>query len=319
MAAALPVVGSVPLVAPPGVFKGRELTRKDRRLSAALAPLDALLEGGIPRGRISEIVGRRSCGKTSLAAAFISSATCRGEVAAVIDLANAFDPATMAEAGVELSRVLWVNPGNAGESFLSPPPHSVAGEGEGSDALQVTHQLFQTPAFPNRHRSPSGAVRSFLRAAEMVLEAGGFGLLVMDCGESTFSLAQSSALRLARMAERSGTAVLLLAARPLCGTFAAMSLELTPARTIFSRARFVRPDPKSKSYLKCIRQPHPRPLPQLIAEEGTDKALFEGIEIRATIRRNKLGRCGLSARWRSMVSIAGPALHLQAPKAIRIA
>jgi RecA DNA recombination protein len=326
MAAALLAAGTVPIIAPPGVFKGRELTRKDRRLSASLEPINALLEGGIPRGRISEIIGRRSCGKTSLAAAFISSATRRGEVAAVIDLANAFDPSTMAEAGVELSRVLWIQPGNAtAQSFLSPLPQSVVGEGEGegSDTLQVLPQLFQT-AFPNRRRSAlNGAARSFLRAAEMVLEAGGFGLLVMDFGESAFTLAQSSALRLARMAERSGTAVLILASRPLCGTFAAMNLELTPAQAIFSRNQFgqtlvrrnrQRSD-KSKQYLKCIRHPHPLPLPRKIVGEGRSKALFEGIEIRATVRRNKLGRCGLSAQWRSMVSIADSANH----QAIRIA
>src|SRR5208282_557999 len=112
MAAALPAAGAAPIITLPGVFKWRELTRKDRRLSACLEPVNTLLEGGIPRGRISEIVGRRGCGKTSLAAAFISSATRRSEVAAVIDLANAFDPATMAEAGIELSKVLWVHPGD---------------------------------------------------------------------------------------------------------------------------------------------------------------------------------------------------------------
>ncbi len=313
MAAALPAAQSVPIVAPPGVFRGRELTRKDRRLSAPLESINALLEGGIPRGRVSEVVGRRSCGKTSLAAAFISSATRRGEFASVIDMANAFDPSTMAEAGVELSRVLWV-------SVPSSVPLWERARERVSDTLEVLPQFFQTP-FPSRRRSASNsAMRNFLRAAEMVLEAGGFGLLVMDFGESAFSLAQSSALRLARMAERSGTAVLILASRPLCGTFAAMSLELTPARAIFSRDRRLfrqGSDTKSKLYLKCIRHPHPRPLPQLIAGEGTEKALFEGIEITATIRRNKLGRCGLSARWRSMVSIAEPAV--QAPKAIRIA
>ncbi|MFZ0679830.1 hypothetical protein, partial [Candidatus Binatus sp.] len=33
-----------------GVFRGHELTRKDRRLSSGLVPLDALIDGGIPRG-----------------------------------------------------------------------------------------------------------------------------------------------------------------------------------------------------------------------------------------------------------------------------
>jgi len=301
-----------------------------------------LLEGGIPRGRISEIIGRRSCGKTSLAAAFISSATRRGEVAAVIDLANAFDPSTMAEAGVELSRVLWIQPGNAtAQSFLSPLPQSVVGEGEGegSDTLQVLPQLFQT-AFPNRRRSAlNGAARSFLRAAEMVLEAGGFGLLVMDFGESGFTLTPSSALRLARMAERSATAVLMLATRPLCGTFAALSLDLIPTRAIFSRSQFGRSlarlsnidrpglDAKSKQYLKCIRHPHPNPLPRLNVGEGTERnvdrgrqiSLFEGFDIKATLRRNKIGRCGLSAQWRSLVNPSDLINHHQTSKAIRSA
>ena len=202
-----------PIISLPGVFRGRELTRKDRRLSAGLEPVNTLLEGGIPRGRISEIVGRRGCGKTSLAAAFINNATRRGEVAAVIDLANAFDPATMAEVGIELSRVLWVHPGDISASRKYPRQRL-----EVEEVLKV-HQNPHPNPLPqlnvgegNRRRATLGVVaRGFLRAGELVLEAGGFGLLVMDLGESAFTLPQSAALRLARMAERSGTAVLMLA------------------------------------------------------------------------------------------------------------
>jgi hypothetical protein len=324
MAAALPAVGVASLDALPGVFKGRELTRKDRRLSASLAPIDILLEGGIPRGRISEIVGRRSCGKTSIAAGFIRSATRRGEVAAVIDLANAFDPSTMAEAGVDLSRVLWVQPGQTsfsaksswrkshpcidsfskqGEPILSPLPDQREGEGEGTP--QVTHQISRRASMPRR--SLDRVSRSFLRAAEMVLEAGGFGLLVMDFGECAFSLSQSSALRLARMAERSATAVLMLVTRPVCGTFAALSVDLAATRALFSYQRnHVRSGLEANlmQYLKCIRHPHPRPLPRQIVGEGTEKALFEGLEISATLRRNKIGCCGTTARWRALVNPA---------------
>ncbi len=215
MAAALSAAGVASIATVPGVFKGRELTRKDRRLGASLAPINALLEGGIPRGRISEIAGRRSCGKTSLAAAFISSATRRGEVAAVIDLANAFDPSTMAEAGVDLSRVLWVSipsttpPWERANSVPSPTSLWERARERVPDESQVNPQssLYNQS---RRRTSLTGAARSFLRAAEMVLEAGGFGLLVMDFGERGFSLPPSSALRLARMAERSATAVLML-------------------------------------------------------------------------------------------------------------
>src|ERR1700724_2992612 len=63
----------------PGVFKGHELTRKDRRLLSGIAPIDALI-GGIARGRISEITGPISSGKTTIAAAFATAASRRGEV-----------------------------------------------------------------------------------------------------------------------------------------------------------------------------------------------------------------------------------------------
>src|ERR1700730_3113435 len=53
-----------------GVFRGRELTRKERRLTCGIAPVDRLIGGGIVRGRISEIIGNPGAGKTSLAAAF---------------------------------------------------------------------------------------------------------------------------------------------------------------------------------------------------------------------------------------------------------
>ncbi len=286
MAAALSIAGAASIDTLPGVFRGRELTRKERRLRTALAPINALLEGGIPRGRISEIVGRRSSGKTSLAAAFISAATRHGEVAAVIDLANAFDPSTMAEAGVDLSRVLWA----------AVPASNAVWE-------RATEDLQSSSYFRGAKTRVDNSMRSFLRAAEMVLEAGGFGLLVMDFGDRGFTLPSSSALRLARMAERSGTAVLVVAPRPVCGTFAALSLELASMRRLFiRRIRWARPGPKH--YLKDLRQPHPRPVPRTMAGEATAAALFEGMEIRATLRRNKLGRCGQSAQWRSLVSLS---------------
>jgi hypothetical protein len=359
-AAVLSAAGAAPTTTFPGVFKGRELTRKDRRLGASLEPVNAWLEGGIPRGRISEIVGRRSCGKTSLAAAFISNATRRGEVAAVIDMANAFDPATMAEAGVELSRVLWVQP-DCGvtsfsrwsekyaasgsekvkgvlEEYQCPHPNPLPGQGEGTEGLYD----MASAAFGNVGRTAKGwrgntQVKNFLRAAELVLEAGGFGLLVMDFGESAYTLAQSSALRLARMAERSGTAVLMLATRPLCGTFAAMSLDLTPTRALFSRIplrqalpelstsdkKITRQGPgiKLSQHFKSIRWPHPDLHPQLKVggETWSLPALFEGIEIKAIIRRNKIGRSGKSAQWRSLVNPSDPTLNSQAPRAVRIA
>ena len=91
-----------------GVFRGRELTRKERRLACEIAPIDNLIGGGIVRGRVSEIIGNPGAGKTSLAAAFAASITSRGEIAAWIDAGGGFDPASIAAAGVDLARMLWV-------------------------------------------------------------------------------------------------------------------------------------------------------------------------------------------------------------------
>src|SRR5437763_13845486 len=108
MAAALANVPRLEIPEFTGVFRGRELTPKNRRLSSGFAPADDLLGGGIPRGRISEIIGRLSSGKTSIAAAFIAAATRRGEVVAIVDSSGAFDPQSMSKAGIDLARILWV-------------------------------------------------------------------------------------------------------------------------------------------------------------------------------------------------------------------
>ena len=81
-----------------------------RRLPTGIAALDELLGGGLPRGHLSEIAGGPSSGRTTLLHALLASATRRGEVAAVVDLGDALDPPSLACAGADLTRVLWVRP-----------------------------------------------------------------------------------------------------------------------------------------------------------------------------------------------------------------
>jgi hypothetical protein len=215
-----------------GVFRGRELTRKARKLASGIAVLDALLEGGIARGRVSEIIGRAGTGRTSLVAAFAANATGRGEVVAWIDAAGAFDPASIATAGVELARVLWAS----------------------------------IPQEASRARPASSREGRVLKAAEMVLEAGGFGLVVIDFGDIFRAIPDSAVLRIARAAERSGAAVIAIAPRRICGTFAALSLTMNRAGASFSRI-------------------HP----------GAP-ALFDGLRLEPVITRNKLGGSGALTR-----------------------
>jgi len=79
-------------------------------LATGIAPLDRLLGGGFPAGRLSAIGGPASCGRTSLGQALLARTTRRGEFAAWVDWADAFDPVSAEAAGVDLERVLWVRP-----------------------------------------------------------------------------------------------------------------------------------------------------------------------------------------------------------------
>src|ERR1700687_5814312 len=90
-----PPIESIQVSEIPHVFRGRELTRKHHRLSSGLTSVDTALGGGLVRGRINEIAGCAGPGKTSLATTFLARATRRGEVAAWIDFADAFDPLSM--------------------------------------------------------------------------------------------------------------------------------------------------------------------------------------------------------------------------------
>jgi RecA/RadA recombinase len=256
-----------------GVFRGRELTRKHCRLSSGIAALDSILDGGIVRGRVSEIVGRPGFGRTSLAASFAATATRRGEVAAWIDSSRAFDPRSIAAAGADLSRILWIG------------ADAVARGRDSTESRAVEFTSVRSNASSRLSAKP------VLMAAEMVLGAGGFGLIVIDLGLNFGSgldpglgpslgpslggraptLALNAALRLARAAERSGASVIVLAGRRTCGTFAALSLVLGRIRPLFSRTVPGAP------------------------------ALFDGIQVEAYVARNKLGGSGKAAGWRVLV------------------
>jgi hypothetical protein len=75
-----------------------------------LAEVDRILGGGLPPGRLCEITGPATSGRTSLAHALLAVTTAAGHLAAWIDLGDGFDPASAAAAGVDLERVLWIRP-----------------------------------------------------------------------------------------------------------------------------------------------------------------------------------------------------------------
>jgi recombination protein RecA len=79
--------------------------------------LDVALGGGLPKGRIIEIYGPESSGKTTLALHAIAETQKAGGVAAFVDAEHALDPTYAGALGVDIENLLVAQPDN-GESGL---------------------------------------------------------------------------------------------------------------------------------------------------------------------------------------------------------
>lgn len=87
-------------------------------ISTGVLPLDiALGIGGVPKGRIVEIYGPESSGKTTLALQILAQAQGQGGTVAFIDAEHAMDPVYAAKIGVDIDNVLISQP-DTGEQAL---------------------------------------------------------------------------------------------------------------------------------------------------------------------------------------------------------
>jgi hypothetical protein len=118
--------------------------------------IDTLLEGGLPVGAISELVGPECSGRTSLALAFLARRTAEGKVCAWIDAADAFDPESAAASSVNLKQLLWVRCRDGGSN------------------APISRW--------KREEKPWTRLDQALRVADLLLQAGGFAALVLDLG-----------------------------------------------------------------------------------------------------------------------------------------
>jgi hypothetical protein len=167
----------------------RALDRQHQDLAETGVPaIDTALGGGLRRGHLSEVVGGRSSGRTSVLCHALAAATSRDEVVALIDTNDRFDPLTAASAGLDLSRLLWV-------------------------------------------RDTGDATRA-LKAMNLVLQAGGFGLVVLDLADVpdrvVRALPFTTWFRLARIIEGSQTVALLMATEHLGRSSGGATIALEP-------------------------------------------------------------------------------------------
>ncbi len=90
---------------------------KVETISSGAITLDLALGGGLPKGRIIEIYGPESAGKTTLALHAVAEVQKKGGVAAYVDAEHALDPAYSAALGVDIANLLVSQPDN-GEAAL---------------------------------------------------------------------------------------------------------------------------------------------------------------------------------------------------------
>lgn len=88
-------------------------------IPTTLETVDALLGGGLQRGKLVELVSRYASGRFSIVLSALAAATTMGEAAALIDLGDHFDPQLAEENGVDLRRLLWVRPRSVKEAVMS--------------------------------------------------------------------------------------------------------------------------------------------------------------------------------------------------------
>ncbi|MDJ0688374.1 MAG: recombinase RecA [Xenococcaceae cyanobacterium MO_188.B32] len=90
---------------------------KVETISTGALTLDVALGGGLPKGRVIEIYGPESSGKTTLALHAIAEVQKAGGVAAFVDAEHALDPTYSAALGVDIENLLVAQPDH-GESAL---------------------------------------------------------------------------------------------------------------------------------------------------------------------------------------------------------
>lgn len=92
-------------------FGAVDFTSTEGRAGLTVSGLDALLgAAGIPRGRLTEIFGSRSSGKTSLAFAALAACTRSGEFGAYVDLQGSYFAPAAAAAGIDVQRLIVARP-----------------------------------------------------------------------------------------------------------------------------------------------------------------------------------------------------------------
>ena len=165
-------------------------TADDAELRAAtgIAAIDAALGGGLRRGHLSEIIGPRSAGRSTVLCGALAAAAVRGELTALVDVCDRFDPASAAAAGVHLPTLLWIR--------------------------------------------ESGDLGRAVKALNLVLQAGGFGLVAIDLADVPARLVRqvpyTTWIRLSRAIEGTQTVAVVVGSERTARSPGGVTIALDP-------------------------------------------------------------------------------------------
>jgi hypothetical protein len=240
----LAAVGAAPKLAAVVPASRLDVRPVPEMVSSGIPQLDSLT-GGLAQGCLTEICGAASSGRTSVLLCALARATQRGEVCALVDASDAFDPASSAAAGMEMSRLLWVRCGEkypwrknrtaarrgspAGGSNQGMPSGISSGnsyQGMPSGIPQVDENGYGF----SRWESQLGQL---LKVTDLLLQSNGFGMIVLDLGDVPVQSARriplASWFRFRRAVEHTPTALLVLEQQPIAGSCSSMLLKVSAA------------------------------------------------------------------------------------------
>jgi hypothetical protein len=177
--------------------------------ATGLALLDGLLGGGWPRGQVSEVVGPACSGRWRVALSSLAAATRRGELVALVDTLDVFEPGPASALGPHWPYWLWVR-GTA-----------LGARGGGSLGGRAQHTVL------------AGALDRAVKAAGLVLSSGGFGLVVLDVADLPRAVVRgvpfTTWLRLQRMVAGQAAACLVVGAEALARSPRGLTVTLAAA------------------------------------------------------------------------------------------